>query len=278
MPLLRTGLASELTCASIGVDSLRSIRWEPFRLGGSRSPMTPLWLEVPMALLAFASVWLAFQPDTDSNHWMSLGINAVFVVEYGIRLLRSSGRGKFVRANIPDFIAILPWDILRGARLIRLVRVLRLVRGLEVLWRIGRQVSGVLKTNGLAYALMSAAVLVVGGGLAVCQVEPGMGTSLDGIWWGLVTATTVGYGDISPKTLEGRIIAGILMLVGIGVLGMVSGSIATYFLGSRGSSNPHVQHVQKQLDRWEHMSSDERREVVRVLGALDRDAPTERLP
>ena len=52
---------------------------------------------------------------------------------------------------------------------------------------------------------------------------------IDALWWSFVTASTVGYGDISPQTGLGRLIASILMLVGIGTIGMLTGTIATYF-------------------------------------------------
>ena len=51
----------------------------------------------------------------------------------------------------------------------------------------------------------------------------------DALWWAFVTSTTVGYGDISPSTGAGRIVAVILMLMGIGLVSMLTGTIATYF-------------------------------------------------
>jgi voltage-gated potassium channel len=68
------------------------------------------------------------------------------------------------------------------------------------------------------------------GALCIMAFEDNMETFADALWWSLVTTTTVGYGDISPETTGGRILAGILMIVGIGFLGMVTGSIATYFV------------------------------------------------
>lgn len=234
--------------------------------------------ELLMGALALVSVWLATQPNTEFNHRVSLTVWGAFVLDYGVRLVRAKDKPGYFKANVPDLIAILPWDFLRAARLVRLVRVLRLLRGVEVLWRVGRHLSGIMKTNGLVYLLGVTAVIVVGAGFVVSQIEPGIGTPGDGVWWSLVTATTVGYGDISPKTQEGRLIAALLMLVGIGAIGMITGSIATYFIGARGSAHPTVRHLQQRLDEWDSMSEDERREVVRVLDALAKGQATGSMP
>lgn len=52
----------------------------------------------------------------------------------------------------------------------------------------------------------------------------------DGIWWAFVTTTTVGYGDISPTSTSGRIIACILMIIGIGLVGSLTSTITSYFI------------------------------------------------
>ncbi len=224
--------------------------------------------EIGMAMLAMASVALAFVPDSDWSHYLSIGIWVVFVLDYAIRFARTRSRWAFVRHNLAELLAALPWDVLRGFRLLRLLRLMRLVRGLGVLWQTHRTVQGVLRTNGLRYVLLVTAIVVVVGGLVVREVEPGITSYGDAIWWSLVTTATVGYGDIAPKTAAGRITAAILMLVGIGTIGTVTAGIATYFLGVGRPPNRHVAHVQSQLERWEDMTAGERREVVRVLGAL----------
>lgn len=91
-----------------------------------------------------------------------------------------------------------------------------------------------------------------------------------------MTATTVGYGDISPKTAEGRLIAGILMLAGIGTIGMGTGSIATYFLGARGSANPHIRHLQRELDSWDDLSPTQKGQLASILAAMARHDAGER--
>lgn len=58
--------------------------------------------------------------------------------------------------------------------------------------------------------------------------NPQVQTHFDSFWWTMVTTTTVGYGDITPVTTEGRIIAIFMMLMGIGIVGLVTGSAASF--------------------------------------------------
>jgi voltage-gated potassium channel len=81
-------------------------------------------------------------------------------------------------------------------------------------------------------ALVALAVVFIGAFgvyLAESDTNKAVGSFGDALWWAFVTVTTVGYGDVSPVTFEGRIIAVILMLTGIGVIGIFTASVASYF-------------------------------------------------
>jgi voltage-gated potassium channel len=231
-----------------------------------------LWwaYEATMAALALVVVWLLTVPDEGRMRVANLAIWGVFVVDYGVRLAVADDRRRFVRSNIPDLIAILPLDFFRVARLARLARLTRLFRAGTVLWRVTKDIRGVLGTNGLGYVLLATGALVIGGGLAAWATEQHIESFGDGLWWALVTATTVGYGDISPVTPQGRAVATVLMLVGIGTLGMITGSIATYFLGDqrRQQSNPQVEWLRDQLGGWDELGADERRRLAAMLTGL----------
>jgi voltage-gated potassium channel len=234
-----------------------------------------LWwvYEGTMALLALVVVWLLTVPDDGWARAANLTIWAVFVIDYGVRLKVAGDRRHFVRSNIPDLIAILPLDFLRVARLARLARLTRLLRAGTVVWRVTKDVRGVLGTNGLGYVVLATAALVVCGGLTAWVVEEQLGSFGDGLWWALVTATTVGYGDISPVTPQGRAVATVLMLVGIGTLGMITGSIATYFLGRHraGPTNRQVEWLRAQLAEWDELGPAERRRLAAMLMGLAYD-------
>jgi voltage-gated potassium channel len=90
----------------------------------------------------------------------------------------------------------------------------------------------VLGRRGLLY-VASATVLIIcagGSGLALLEPQTVRGGFADGIWWAVVTASTVGYGDIAPTTLPGRLVAVVLMLTGVGLLSTLAASITAYFL------------------------------------------------
>lgn len=228
-----------------------------------------LWwaYELTMAVLAFFVLWLLTTPErawTITANWTIWGI---FSIDYVVRVARADDRRRFVRTHIPELISILPLDALRIFRIARLIRV---VRAGIVLWRVTKDLRSILGTNGLGYVLMFSASVMCGGAVAVWHVEPAMNTFGDALWWSIVTATTVGYGDISPASPVGRLVAVALMIVGIGTLGMVTGSIATHFLGNRErTTNPDIAHVQDRLAEWDQLDRTERRRLIGILHAIE---------
>jgi voltage-gated potassium channel len=82
-----------------------------------------------------------------------------------------------------------------------------------------------------------------------------------------VTATTVGYGDLAPENPLARMVAVALMLVGIGTFGMLTGAIATYFIGDHGADDPDIEHIRTRLGEWSELTPTEGHRVAAMLTA-----------
>ena len=124
----------------------------------------------------------------------------------------------------------------RGLRAVRALRMVRLIRAGAVAamaLRVSKRLFGRRKFHYTA--LFTVAVVLLGAlGVLIAEQEQNrtIGSFGDALWWAIVTATTVGYGDVSPVTTEGRIIAVILMLTGIGVIGVFTATVANAFFES----------------------------------------------
>lgn len=150
---------------------------------------------------------------------------AVFVVDYAVHW-RLSGRGLgFVTRHWLDTLVML-LPLLWPVRIVRLYDVLRRRRG-------GARLA--LHARVMLYAGLSAALLGFSGALAVYQAERGaphatIRTFGDSVWWTCETLTTVGYGDVTPVTALGRVIAVGMMACGLALLGVITGSFSSLLL------------------------------------------------
>lgn len=140
-------------------------------------------------------------------------------------------------------------DLLSTTRLIRLTRLFRVVRVVAV---VGRAVPALLATvgsTGFLYVAGTVLLIVIAGAGILTIVEPETAGFWSAVWWALVTTTTVGYGDIAPVSLPGRVIAVVLMVCGISLIGALSASIAAYFVGS--DSDERLRRIETRLEQIE---------------------------
>ena len=114
-----------------------------------------------------------------------------------------------------------------------IIRILRFMRGAAVAAMGLRMAREALRHRRFHYLLLATAVIVTLGAICIYSVEHGTNKSIatldDAFWWAIVTTTTVGYGDVSPVTGEGRVVAVVLMLLGIGFLGVLTATITSFF-------------------------------------------------
>lgn len=193
--------------------------------------------ELFMAALAIVFVALGFmadeaaadRPDIDAAE---LGLTAIFLAEFVSRFAAARQRVAYLRGHWIDLVALAP--PIRGARILRLLRLLRLVRSFAGLYRAGLHVQGLARHRGFAWLLVCwlGVMVLCSAWLYVAEhdVNKAVNNPFDALWWDVVTLTTVGYGDVTPVTPEGRLAAMCLMILGIGLFGAITATITSYFL------------------------------------------------
>jgi voltage-gated potassium channel len=158
---------------------------------------------------------------------LNYAIWLAFLVEAAVMLWVVPNRRQWLREHPLEVIVVLltPPFLLAFLQPIRLLRLLRLLR----FARLAPLVRRLFTAQGLRYTAVLAFLTALAGGAAFHQAE-GSRSLEEGFYWAAATMTTVGYGDISPHTTEGRIIAIVVMLVGIGFVALLTGAIARAFI------------------------------------------------
>ena len=155
----------------------------------------------------------------------------VFLAEYLTRIICTPRplRYAFSFWGLVDLLAVLPalvllqpqWATIRVLRLIRLVRLLKLVRSSRALDRMGRAMRSV-RDELTVLGVMAAMVLYIAAvGIYIFEnpVQPQVFSSIPkSLWWAVASLTTVGYGDMVPLTVGGRIFTTLVLFVGLGIV------------------------------------------------------------
>ena len=186
---------------------------------------------VPLDVLAliFLVAFLVGRLVDNPPAWVPMTISAIslviwlaFAIDYVVRLDLSPHRWPFVRTHKLDLVMVL-------LPMLRMLRVVLLLR--KSLASISME-----RIAGSLFTIVG--VVVAAGAILEWKVEhnaPGANITTVGLafWWAVVTTTTVGYGDTYPVTTIGRLIASVIMVVGIGLIGTVSATVAAWFVSRK---------------------------------------------
>jgi voltage-gated potassium channel len=183
---------------------------------------------VALLFLAVYSVQVLAQPHGYERamlwavSWVAWGL---FVIDYIARLCLATDRPRWFFRHLFD-LAIVALPLLRPLRLLRLVVLLGALQ---------KAVGDAVRGRIVIYTVSGVVLLIYVASLAILDKErdqPGARIDSFGkaLWWSITTVTTVGYGDLYPVTVTGRVIAVLLMLGGISLVGVVTASLASWIV------------------------------------------------
>jgi voltage-gated potassium channel len=193
------------------------------------------------SLVVMVLLLLPLDQDTiDLLRFYDNAICFVFLGDFAMNMVRAKPTRRYfinergwldLLGSIPSLGILQFGGLLRLARLSRLARIGRLLRGNAR----ATLIKDVLENRGqyaVFITLLAAALVLSSASILILQVEskaPGhnIDTGQEALWWGLVTITTVGYGDFFPVTGPGRIIATFVMFSGVGIIGALASILAS---------------------------------------------------
>jgi voltage-gated potassium channel len=191
--------------------------------------------EIPMDLFALVTLWLVVVPPWDFGHdldgiaWTArIAVSVIYGIDLAVRSVLSRRPVRYVLTHPVVLASVLVPPV-------RVVFSVRLVRSM-------------FRRGNLLRFLLAASVLVLNGAVMVYLFErhaagSNIHTLGESVWWSVVTVTTVGYGDYTPVTVDGRITAGCIMGVGLLTLAVVTAQVASSFVAQGTSRDQHGQQI-----------------------------------
>lgn len=205
---------------STSTDEPRVRRWE-------RHTEWPLAAVAVVFLIVYSVQVLARPPQHIANvlSVLNAALYLAFVVDYVVRLALAERRTRWLFQHLFD-LAIVALPFLRPLRLLRLVVLFKTLH---------RAVGDAIRGRVIVYTVCASVLLIYVASLAVLEAErsdPRSDITSFGraLWWAITTVTTVGYGDLSPVTVTGRLVAVLLMIGGISLVGVVTATLASWIV------------------------------------------------
>lgn len=177
-----------------------------------------------------------------------------------------------------DLLSSLPFSQTNILRLFRLIKVYRLLKDYG-LRRIGQALVRDRADSALFTLLFVSILMLEFGSLGMLKIEAqAQGANItnasDALWYMIVTMSTVGYGDQYPVTTAGRVLGGIVILVGVGIFGTLTGYLANFFLApKRRESDEDSDDLQHRLDVLRELSAQQQQAIADLEALLEDRRP-----
>ncbi len=175
-----------------------------------------------------------------------------FFIDFVRRLQMAEDKWRFMRWGWIDLLASVPASGLQAAKMVRAVQILRALRAIKSTQMIWRLLFRNRAESIVASAATATLLLVAFGAITMLLVEApnpqsAINTPEEALWWAFVTVTTVGYGDYYPVTTQGRIVAVLLMVSGVGLFGSFAAYVGSLFIADKSDENLQQQEADRAM-------------------------------
>ncbi|MBE36700.1 MAG: ion transporter [Opitutaceae bacterium] len=228
-------------------NTLKEKIWRVIFLSDSGSSR---WFDITLLILIAASVLVVMLESVESVaaqharllHGLEWGFTILFTIEYALRIWVVRQKKKYIFSffGIVDLLSILPTFIdfiLAGSGHFIIVRILRMLRMFRILKMAEHMGDAHVLINAIKASRPKIAVFIFSLMAIVCiegtlmyiiesGVNDGFNNIPQAVYWSIVTITTVGYGDIAPVTILGKMLASVMMLTGFAIIAVPTGIVS----------------------------------------------------
>ncbi len=225
------------------------------------------WLVLAALLAVFVQLLMFYSGQPVESIWFTHVVWSIFALELVVNLFNVRDRVRYLRENWMSVLIVLvafPW-INWGSDWALIIRSFRLILFLRFFAGFFQDVLTILRRNRFGQILLAFCFIIVGASGVFSYIEDRPFT--DGVWYAVVTITTVGYGDVVPTTDAGRFFGVILILFGVVFFSLVAANIAAFLIGSdqRKSEADILEYMRLTEDRLAQQSIANEKHVERLM-------------
>ncbi|WP_066499966.1 ion transporter [Abyssisolibacter fermentans] len=233
-----------------------------------------VYYEIFITILALVAVVTTVLDKMEKLNDMIL---IIFAIDYIGRLIVSENKLKFIKSNVLDLIAIIPFNSLfrafRVVKLLKLVKIIKITKATKLLRilnytkKFHKNTKKFLNTNGFKYMIYITIAIVFVGSIVIYAVEKGdiIKTYNDAVWLSFTSVTLFGYEGVEQMSMAGKIICGVLALIGVIFTGSFTATLIKYIDEKKNNnSNGNDEEKVTSID-ISTLSQDEQKEVIEYI-------------
>ena len=200
--------------------------------------------------------------------YFDLAVVIILIIQFVYNLYAAENKSTFIKENWFDILGMVPEILLGGYA--TFLRYFRLIKILSLFSNNLKHFFKFIQKTHLEYGIITIIFILISGATIFYFFEYGINPNVnsldDGLWYVLITITTVGFGDIYPQTVGGRVATVTIIIAGLGFISYAAASITNWFVES--SSKKEKELLEKKLDNLENHFNDKFNEIQNEIKEL----------